>query len=296
MLMRIINGFTTYQQNQDGHWQWGVEDYDGTVYPLTAGDHLTVWGKDDEVVFNGPIILDRSLELASVPGALYDKYIPNRQIGWDGAQWHALFNTYTTMHVDSEPVEVRAPAHLRARVIRLAPLNWFYGVIDGAFNTRLPEFDFHFSLTKGQVDGFFETGTEGVWWTLYEKRPNPYEGLHMLESGDFLTVWDDENHVLFNGFLLRDGIAGWEQYPMNPSAGQPCALGLWVHWTQHGWHPDEWAQLFYKVETREDGRKVLHDSNYRARLIEFGPLRFIGGFLERRLNAKKATQQKQALL
>jgi hypothetical protein len=70
--------------------------------------------------------------------------------------------------------------------------------------------------------------------------------IHWLCEGDHLTVYHDNGTVAFQGEIETDRQVGWREYPKNPGRGQPCALGFWVHWTQRGWQPDDWAELFMR--------------------------------------------------
>lgn len=97
---------------------------------------------------------------------------------------------------------------------------------------------------KGKLYGWFETGCEGIWWSFTEDNKKGYDGLHPLEQGDYIKVFDQNNNIVFDGFIDRDHKIGWKEYPLNPSNGQPFALGYWIHWTQKGWQPDDWARLF----------------------------------------------------
>lgn len=98
----------------------------------------------------------------------------------------------------------------------------------------------------GILDEFFETGCEGLMWVLKKDGEKGYEALEFLEAGDHLTIYNEDGSVLFEGKIVPDYEAGWQEYPLNPGQGQPCALGFWIHWTQKGWKPDDWATLFIR--------------------------------------------------
>jgi hypothetical protein len=131
---------------------------------------------------------------------------------------------------------------------------------------------------SGVLHAWFETGTEGLVWCLQSGVPDPrllYNNLVIIESGDHLIVRDVAGKIIFDGVIEEDFEAGWSPYPrqfelvgrffsrhwgwvpgfikrrcthfMN---GQPVALGCWIHWTQRGWLPDEWAALFLPGENK----------------------------------------------
>ena len=106
---------------------------------------------------------------------------------------------------------------------------------------------------KGILEPFFETGTEGIIWSVEEDNKKGYDGLRILNPLDQLTVYGEKGEILFNGKIFPDFKAGWTEYPLNPGNGQPCALGCWIHWTQIGWEPDDWARFFL----RKKGEPVL---------------------------------------
>ncbi len=81
---------------------------------------------------------------------------------------------------------------------------------------------------------------------LYKDGKEGYEALEDIEAGDVLTIYNEDGSVLFEGKIVPDYKIGWQEYPLNPGHGQPCALGCWVHWTQKGWKPDDWAALFLR--------------------------------------------------
>jgi len=105
----------------------------------------------------------------------------------------------------------------------------------------------------GKLEGFFETGTEGVCWAVYEDGKTGYEGLHFIETGQHLKVWDPTNgRSVFDELICLDTKIGRRLLTdFHPGAmkgiRQQCALGMWVHGIQSGWDPDEWAKLFFRA-------------------------------------------------
>jgi len=118
---------------------------------------------------------------------------------------------------------------------------------------------------RGVLSPWFETGTEGIVWTLYEDGKKGYDAMRIIENGDRLKVWRESGEIVFDGEIVEDHKAGWEEYPGRPGFGQPSALGYWIHWTQRGWEPDNWAALFFNEYMDGDNAKPL-----RAELTKKG--------------------------
>ena len=97
----------------------------------------------------------------------------------------------------------------------------------------------------GVLEGFFETGTEGVIWIVYADGFSGYEGIRVIKEGDILTIFDYDQKVLFSDVIKIDRATGWKPYPLNPKDGQQLALGMWVHWIQSGFEPYAWATFFF---------------------------------------------------
>jgi hypothetical protein len=113
-------------------------------------------------------------------------------------------------------------------------------------------------VIEGVLEAFFETGTEGVIWSIYKDDCQGYEGLIPILEGDYLTVWDSINNLLFEGKVVYDHETGWTAYPFNPTQGQQSVLGMWVHWIQKGMKPEDWAKLFISIEgTHPNRAKVI---------------------------------------
>lgn len=109
----------------------------------------------------------------------------------------------------------------------------------------------------GVLEDFFETGSEGTWWCIVRdlepgEKDEPYARLVMLQKGDEFTVFNGDGSERFTCIIEPDYQIGYEPYPNNPSLGQPIALGRWIHWTQKGWQPDDWASLFMPEIPQEE--------------------------------------------
>lgn len=95
----------------------------------------------------------------------------------------------------------------------------------------------------GRLDAFFETGTEGIIWSLADQGLPGYDGLWPLQYGDHLDVLDADGETLWQGMIkleyanLRD-----------PTHNQQQVLGYWVHGLQDGADPETWAKLFFDRE------------------------------------------------
>ncbi|MEK7478571.1 MAG: hypothetical protein AAB626_01440 [Patescibacteria group bacterium] len=102
-------------------------------------------------------------------------------------------------------------------------------------------------IIRGVLDPFWESGTEGMIWSIDNgKDKKGYDGLYCIHTGDHLTIYGEKGEIIFKGKIFQDTMAGWTEYPRNPGNGQPLALGCWIHWTQIGWKPDDWARLFLR--------------------------------------------------
>lgn len=77
----------------------------------------------------------------------------------------------------------------------------------------------------GVLIDWFETGLEGVVWALKEDGVEGYEGIHVIEAGDELTVFSRGRVVLWQGIIRCDRMIGRIKRPTNPAISQQTALG-----------------------------------------------------------------------
>ncbi len=107
-------------------------------------------------------------------------------------------------------------------------------------------------FVRGVLEPFFETGTEGVIWSVYDTSITndegkwTYDGLYCLQDGDKLTVYEpDGTTVRWQGTVKLEYKRNWQPYPGNPQYGQQAVLGYWVHGLQEDLPPEAWAQMFF---------------------------------------------------
>src|ERR1035437_4635359 len=103
------------------------------------------------------------------------------------------------------------------------------------------------STIKGELEPFFETGTEGIIWAVYEDGKEGYNGLHILKKGDSLTIFSPENPeiVEWEGDIDLEYERNYQPYPMNPEYGQQVIDGLWVNGIQRDVVPHIWGKWFF---------------------------------------------------
>ncbi len=109
----------------------------------------------------------------------------------------------------------------------------------------------------GLLFGWIETGLEGAVWALQRDDLPGYEGLVMFEPKDYLKIFSPEKQCLFSGTIIPDYEAG-KTPRLGTSVVQPAAMGFWIHWTQKGFKPNDWATLFL---SEENTRVLVRDLN-----------------------------------
>jgi hypothetical protein len=103
-------------------------------------------------------------------------------------------------------------------------------------------------IFKGRLFDWFETGLEGLVWALEEDGKDGYDGLHVIEEGDKLTILGPRRRVLWKGIIVCDRKTGRIPHPLIPSYKQQAACGFWIHWIQRGFKPETWAKFFIRPE------------------------------------------------
>ena len=95
----------------------------------------------------------------------------------------------------------------------------------------------------GRLEAFFETGTEGVVWSLVDHGLPGYDGLWPLQFGDHLDVLDADGETLWQGIIKLE-------YANRKVAThyQQEVFGYWVNGLQDGEDAETWAKLFFDRE------------------------------------------------
>jgi hypothetical protein len=99
---------------------------------------------------------------------------------------------------------------------------------------------------KGMLEPFFETGTEGIIWSVIDEDDNGYESLHCLGRGDYLAIFDkaDPANLVWYGNIDFEYERNKRPLPHNPGYSQQAVLGYWVHGLQKDVEPEQWGTWF----------------------------------------------------
>jgi hypothetical protein len=133
------------------------------------------------------------------------------------------------------------------------------------------------SPIKGYCDGHWETGSEGVMWCIQQDGLDSYDGQVYIDRKDYLEIFDTETgEVVFAGKIDPDYKIGYRPYPLNPEYGQQVSCGMYCHWIQSGFKPDDWGKFFinnFHVELEQNPwRWGKRSGRYRAELYrQYGP-------------------------
>lgn len=99
-------------------------------------------------------------------------------------------------------------------------------------------------MKSGVLEPFWETGSEGVHWSVEEDGKLGYASLHGLRDGDWLRVFSAEGGVLFDGEVHLECKRNLRPLPGNPQYSQQEVNGYWVHGLQIDVAPETWAAWF----------------------------------------------------
>jgi hypothetical protein len=114
-------------------------------------------------------------------------------------------------------------------------------------------------LIKGPLEEYFETGTEGVYWSIYDETKLPdkegqyrsYDGLHIIRPGQHLAI-------LYDGAEIWKGDPGligtWEakkhkyfkQYVKTQHLCTQLSFGgMWIHYIPTNVDLGLWYRVFF---------------------------------------------------
>lgn len=100
---------------------------------------------------------------------------------------------------------------------------------------------------SGVLDAFWETGTEGVIWSVAVDGYEGYDSLFCLKDGDGLKIYGKDGEAVWTGVVKLEWKRNWQPFPMNPQYGQQAVLGYWVHGLQEDVEPEIWVRWFFEA-------------------------------------------------
>ncbi|MCK5043934.1 hypothetical protein KAR52_02960 [Candidatus Pacearchaeota archaeon] len=100
---------------------------------------------------------------------------------------------------------------------------------------------------KGTLEAFWETGTEGVWWMLYDYDDKGYNSLHTLDKGDYLKVYQnkDKKKIHWEGKICEDREINLEKISGGYPYPRQVISNYYVHWLQKECDSKFWADMFF---------------------------------------------------
>ena len=108
----------------------------------------------------------------------------------------------------------------------------------------------------GRLYAYFETGTEGVVWSIIEDGKDGYDALNCLEAGDKLIVFEDDGKAIWDGVVNLEYELHRQPHEYNPSYLQQTTLGYWVRGLQTDVNPEFWGKMFFDAKKAVMKRKV----------------------------------------
>jgi len=93
------------------------------------------------------------------------------------------------------------------------------------------------TVLQGTLEAYYELGADSVSWSFneaLEKKTEPYDGLHELQKGDFIRVFNDasKKEVIFEGKIDMTYRKNGKPYPLNHG------------YYQKGQDPAAWEKMF----------------------------------------------------
>lgn len=143
----------------------------------------------------------------------------------------------------------------------------------------------------GLLCSYFETGMEGVAWTIYDQdfmsktdQYRSHDGIHYFRSADYLIIYEkdtkpEDGKILWEGPLdfhyswdklplaktQKGHSYGYAQYPQNPQYGQLQIGGMWVHQIPKKIDLDLWVDIFINNDDKYWGKLVKREVVLKGR-------------------------------
>lgn len=96
----------------------------------------------------------------------------------------------------------------------------------------------------GTLMDFSETGTEGIIWAMHEAGKIGYEGLRVLNFGDYVTIFTpDKTNIVWQGYISLEYDSNCPA-SNNPYGGRQAIGNYWVNGIQEGVSPTAWLYWF----------------------------------------------------
>ncbi len=97
-------------------------------------------------------------------------------------------------------------------------------------------------IYKGELTWDLAPDCEGILWAMETGDVSVgYKGTIYIKRGDHLKIFDEQGRMIFDGIIELDFETGYDT-----ATCRQRALGIWVHWIQKGWSPDDWGRLFLR--------------------------------------------------
>lgn len=100
---------------------------------------------------------------------------------------------------------------------------------------------------KGVLCPYYETGLEGTLWCLKEDGVDGWDGLHPIEKGNILTVFNDHAR---SDIIWTDAVELELDRERQAAYLKACkyspSLGPWGYGLPTNIHPFDWVEMFSK--------------------------------------------------